>query len=202
MGKILKYVDSQFGNPRGVIGEVICFFMNRINKKMYQSVVTRISKEDKILDIGYGNGYLIEKMYKKSGTSIAGIDISDDMRKAATKRNHFGVDKGDIKLYIGDCCDLQFDSNFFDIVTTVNTIYFWNDTLQGLKEIQRVLNDGGLFYNAVYSKEYFAKTPYTEAIYKIFDQSEYIEFGKKAGFSEATIVDIIKGTNYLVIYKK
>lgn len=202
MSKILEYIDSQFGNPRGVVGKIICFCMNKINKKMYQAVVSRISNEKNILDIGYGNGYLIEKMYKKSGARIVGIDISNDMKIAATKRNQLGVDKGDIELLIGDCCNLQFDDNSFDIVTTVNTIYFWKDTVQGLREILRVLNEDGVFYNVVYSKEYFAKTPYTKEIYKVFDKSEYIEFGKKAGFSSVSVVDIIENTNYIVIYKK
>lgn len=202
MSKILKYIDSQFGNPRGVFGKIICFFMNKINKNMYQAVVSRISNEKNILDIGYGNGYLIEKMYKKSGARIVGIDISNDMKMVATRRNQSGVDQGDIELLIGDCCDLQFENKSFDIVTTINTIYFWKDTVQGLREILRVLNDGGLFYNVVYSKEYFAKTPYTKEIYKVFDKSEYIELGKKAGFSSVSVVDIIEGTNYIVIYKK
>lgn len=202
MSKILKYIDSQFGNPRGVFGKIICFFMNKINKNMYQAVVSRISNEKNILDIGYGNGYLIEKMYKKSGARIVGIDISNDMKTVATRRNQSGVDKGDIELLIGDCCNLQFENKSFDIVTTINTIYFWKDTVQGLREILRVLNDGGLFYNVVYSKEYFAKTPYTKEMYKVFDKSEYIEFGKKAGFSSVSVVDIIEGTNYIVIYKK
>lgn len=202
MSKILKYIDSQFGNPRGVFGKIIFFFMNKINKNMYQAVVSRISNEKNILDIGYGNGYLIEKMYKKSGARIVGIDISNDMKTVATRRNQSGVDKGDIELLIGDCCNLQFENKSFDIVTTINTIYFWKDTVQGLREILRVLNDGGLFYNVVYSKEYFAKTPYTKEMYKVFDKSEYIEFGKKAGFSSVSVVDIIEGTNYIVIYKK
>ncbi len=202
MSKILKYVDTQFGNPKGVFGKIICFFMNRANKKMYRAVVSRISNDKKILDIGYGNGYLIEKMYKKSEVKIVGIDISNDMKVVATKRNQAGVDKGNIELLIGDCCDLQFEDKCFDIVTTINTIYFWNDTVQGLSEILRVLNDGGLFYNVVFSKEYFARTPHTKEIYKVFDKTEYIDLGKKAGFSSVSVADIKEGTSYIVIYKK
>ena len=32
----------------------------------------------------------------------------------------------------GDCCDLAFDDLSFDVVTTINTIYFWEDTIKGL----------------------------------------------------------------------
>lgn len=202
MGKILRYIDDQFSNPRGFIGKTICLGMNIVNKKMYNSVVSRLSGKPDILDIGYGNGNLIKKMYAKTGARIKGIDISDDMKMAATKRNEKAVTKGDIELLTGDCCSLQFNDGMFDVVTTVNTIYFWNDTVKGLREILRVLKEGGEFYNVVYSKEYFDRTPHSDDIYRVFDKEDYIEFGKQAGFVSSEIVDIKPGTNYMVIYKK
>ncbi|MBP3916587.1 MAG: methyltransferase domain-containing protein [Clostridium sp.] len=48
-------------------------------------------------------------------------------------------------LSIGYCCNLLYDDDFFDVVTTINTIYFWNDTKKGLEEIYRVLKGDGVF---------------------------------------------------------
>ena len=44
----------------------------------------------------------------------------------------------------------------------MNTIYFWNDTIKGLQEVHRVLKDGGVFYNAVLTKENLDKLFYTK----------------------------------------
>lgn len=130
MGKLSRYIGSQFGNPRGFVGKICCICMNIINRKMYMKIVTYLSDEKDILDIGYGNGLLIQEIYKKTSAKIKGIDISEDMKIVASKRNKRGVSCKDIELSIGDCCDLLYEDKMFDAVTTVNTIYFWEDTLK------------------------------------------------------------------------
>lgn len=202
MGKISRYIGSQFGNPRGFVGRICCVCMNIINRKMYMKIVSYLSGEKCVLDIGYGNGFLIKEIYKKTSAKIKGIDISEDMKIAASKRNEKGVSSNDIELSIGDCCDLIYEDKTFDAVTTVNTIYFWSDTLKGLTEIKRVLRDNGTFYNAVYTKDWMERTSYTKEGFKLFEKDEYIELGKAAGFTDVQVVDIIEGTNFLVIYKK
>ena len=39
--------------------------------------------------------------------------------------------------------DLPFSDNSFDIVTAIETYYFWPDKLKNLKEIYRVLKKDG-----------------------------------------------------------
>jgi ubiquinone/menaquinone biosynthesis C-methylase UbiE len=107
-----------------------------------------------------------------------------------------------MKFQLGDCCDLSFKDKTFDVVTTMNTIYFWNDTAKGMSEINRVLKDNGIFYNAVISKENLDKFFYTKNGFKKFTKDEYIELGKKAGFRKIRIKTL--GNNYglLIIYRK
>ena len=79
----------------------------------------------------------------------------------ASKANRKGIENGDIHLEIGDCCNLLYQDATFDVVITMNTIYFWKDTIKGLTEIYRVLKSGGKFYNAVLTKESLDKVFYT-----------------------------------------
>lgn len=67
MSKFSEYIGSQFGNPRGFVGKVCCLIMNVINNAMYKKAVSLLdlSQDEKVLDIGYGNGYLLECIYKK-----------------------------------------------------------------------------------------------------------------------------------------
>ena len=90
----------------------------------------------------------------------------------------------------------------FDAITTINTIYFWDDTLKGLEEIYRTLKIGGIFYNAVYSKEFLKKLSYTKKGFKFFEKEDYITLGKKAGFSDVFIKEIIKRKSYIISYVK
>lgn len=204
MVRFKEYISSQFGNPRGIVGKICCLIMNVMNRVMYRSVVKEllVDEHSKVLEIGYGNGYLIEKLYKIRHPYIWGIDISKDMQEIAGKRNKKALAADKLKLLVGDCCALQFKNDFFDRVTSINTIYFWKSTLKGLEEIHRVLKKDGVFINVVYSKEWLQRLSYTKYGFKIFEKDELIKLGKEAGFSEVIIKDIVHGKSYLVIYKK
>lgn len=204
MSKFTEYIGSQFGNPRGFVGKVCCVLMNIINKAMYKNTVSvmNISPDENMLDIGYGNGYLLNCVYKKTKANLYGIDISEDMKIQATKRNKKALRDGKLFLDTGDCCDLKYADDFFAAVTSINTVYFWEDTLKGLSEIYRTLKAGGSFYNVVYTKEWLNKLSYTEKGFKKYGPEELAQFGRTAGFENIQVKDIVKGKSFVVIYTK
>ena len=89
MNRFTKYVSSQFKNPRGFGGVIISIIQNVLNRAMYNDAATIVSlkHDDRVLDIGYGNGYLLQILYKKQVVDLYGIDISDAAKKMATKKN-------------------------------------------------------------------------------------------------------------------
>ncbi len=204
MTRFGEYLSSQFMNPRGFIGNVITFSQNIINVKMYKSTVAVVNAtaEDSILDIGYGNGHLLKYLYKKTGSSLYGIDISDTAKALAKKRNKKALRDGKLNLEVGSCVDLPYEDDTFSAVTSINTIYFWEDTVKGLKEIRRVLKEGQSFYNVVYTKKYLDKIKYTEVNYKKFETEELVRLGKKAGFSKVSVKNIVDGDSVIVRYTK
>lgn len=204
MSKFTEYIGSQFGNPRGFVGKVCCVLMNIINKAMYKNTVSvmNISPDENMLDIGYGNGYLLNCVYKKTKANLYGIDISEDMKIQATKRNKKALRDGKLFLDTGDCCDLKYADDFFEAVTSINTVYFWEDTVKGLSEIYRTLKAGGSFYNVVYTKEWLDKLSYTEKAFKKYGPEELAQFGRTAGFENIQVKDIVKGKSFVVIYTK
>lgn len=199
-----EYIGSQFGNPRGFVGSCCCIVMNLINREMYRKIVSDVSltEHSNTLDIGYGNGYLVKQLYKRYRPNIYGIDISDNMKAAAEKRNRRAAEDQKLHLDVGDCCRLAYDDDFFDAVTSVNTIYFWSDTLMGLREICRTLKPGAAFYNVVYTKEWLQKLSYTRTGFRFFKREDFVKLGKQAGFSEVSIQDIVKNKSYMVMFRK
>lgn len=113
---------------------------------------------------------------------LYGIDISDDAKKMATKKNKNAAKENHLHLSVGDCCNLPYEDDTFDAVTSINTVYFWKDTVKGLSEIRRVLKAGKSFYNVVYTKEYLDTIKYTQIGYKKFEPEEFKEYGRQAGF--------------------
>lgn len=204
MSKFAEYIGSQFGNPRGLIGKICCIGMNIINRPMYRNTVAQMNLDNchKILDIGYGNGFLLREIYKNNQVDLYGIDISEDMKKTASKRNKRALKNGQLFLKVGDCCELPYEDDMFSAVSSINTIYFWSDTVKGLSEIRRVLKKGKSFYNLIYTKEWFGKSSFTEKGFKKFEVDELVELGKEAGFEKAEVRDVVKGKSLMVIYTK
>lgn len=204
MIKLSEYIGKQCGKPHGLIGRVFCIMMNVANNIMYNNIVSLIPKDSvpNVLDVGCGNGYLIKKLSRKTKSHLYGVDISEDMIHSTAIRNKKALAEKRLELSVGNCCNLPFKDKTFNIVTTINTIYFWDDTLKGLSEIKRVLKDNGVFYNAVYSKQFLGKLSYTRKGFKFFKKSDYIKLGRKAGFSSVEIKEIVSGKSYIIKYIK
>jgi len=161
---INKYIAQQFGNPTGFGGKIAAFYMNRINKKLYNAVIENIDirETETILEIGFGNGYLISRLSDENPLKMYGIDISPDMLNLASKRNRKKIEQGKIQLSLANVMDLPFEESSIDKAFTVNTVYFWQDLQKGLSEIKRVLKPGGIFLNVFYLKEMLDKLPITQ----------------------------------------
>ena len=201
---IKKYVSKQFGKPTGIGGAISTYIMNVMNQKQYKCIINNLncSIDDKILDIGFGNGYLINNLAKKNKCNFYGIEISDDMIKAASKRNFKSIQEGKVSFVKGSVENIPFDDNFFDKIYTVNTVYFWRDLNKSLQEVKRVLKPGGLFVNVIYSKYWLDKIRYTKYGFSKYIPSKLEEITLNNGFKINQVIEIKKDISYCIIGKK
>ncbi|MDR2848498.1 MAG: class I SAM-dependent methyltransferase, partial [Bacteroidales bacterium] len=74
---IFQYIARQFSRPTGFGGRISTFLMNRMNRLQYRCIAENISlsPSDTVLDIGFGNGYMMRQLAKKQPAKIFGIDI-------------------------------------------------------------------------------------------------------------------------------
>ena len=95
MKLIFKYIARQFANPAGYGGRISTFFMNCLNQKLYRTVDKNIDIQETytVLEIGFGNGYLISRLSKKRPQKMYGIDISQDMLNIATRKNRKQIEQ-------------------------------------------------------------------------------------------------------------
>lgn len=99
----------------------------------------------KILDAGCGGGAAIADMLDLSEDShIFGIDHMQESIDVASETNRKYLGKR-VSLSLGDVSKLPYGDESFDLVTAVETIYFWPDILKAFREICRVLVPEGQF---------------------------------------------------------
>jgi len=99
-----------------------------------------------ILDVGCGGGRTIAKLAAASGSGrVCGLDHSTASMSVAAKTNAKMIQAGRVEIRAGTVSQLPYASGAFDLVTAVETIYFWPDLPADVREVGRVVKPGGLF---------------------------------------------------------
>lgn len=107
---------------------------------------TPIPANATILDIGCGGGRTIAKLAKLAPLGkIFGIDYSDDSIAIARITNAKAIASGRVEIQHGSVSQMPFATETFDLVTAVETHFFWPDLMADSREVLRVLKPGGAF---------------------------------------------------------
>ena len=95
-------------------------------------------KGDRILDVGTGTGiYLLEAV--RSGAHVIGIDISVNMLNVLGEKIRNEKTYSQVDLLVADAENLPFRSNLFDKIICNTVLEFILDSVQALKEFNRVI---------------------------------------------------------------
>ncbi|MGX8796149.1 class I SAM-dependent methyltransferase [Fusibacter sp. JL298sf-3] len=143
---LLSKLIEQAKNPRGTLGGIMVSIMNSAHKKMMIWGLSNIEIEEtaSILDIGCGGGINIKLLLNRATKGeVTGVDYSYEAVKQSTIKNKKAVYQGLVKVKHGNVESLPFANGEFDLVTAVQTHYFWPDIKGSIIEIKRVLKSGG-----------------------------------------------------------
>jgi len=198
-----KFIAKHLSEPKGISGRVVSFFMNRQNRRIYEKTVDILAVNDgeSILDIGCGNGFVLNMIAQKHKGSFTGIDISESIIAAAKQRNRTYIENGIMQFECQNLSEMGFESGSFDKVYTINTVYFWENLESTMAEIKRVLKPGGVFINTVFSNETLDRFSFTKIGYKRFTREQLTKAGIDAGFY-LEIVPILNGFANCYFYRK
>jgi len=200
--RFIRFVGNNFGNPKGFMGKLFTKIMNVMNQKQYKAVLDNINLEsnDIILDIGFGNGYLINKLLKKNiPIKIYGIEISKDMLNHVSKKHKRTVETGRLTLSLENIASTSFKNKTFNKIYAVNTMYFWNEPEKCFSEIKRILKPNGIFLNVIYAKEYLDKIIYTKYGFNKYSVDDIIKITEENGMKIIKIVEIKAKNAYCII---
>ncbi len=156
-------IARQFRKPAGVLGFLASKIMDKGNLKTIEWVFSllNIGDNEKVLEIGYGSGILIDKLAMHNDTvRIFGVDFSKVMFDRAQKRNRTFIKKGNVTLSCGSVLDYQPQVSF-DKIIAINVIYFWDDLIKYSNKLYQMLNDNGKIYLYLTDPETLAKVKFT-----------------------------------------
>jgi SAM-dependent methyltransferase len=100
-----------------------------------------IARDENIIDVGCGAGWLTRALAKQVPEGrVVGMDISDEMIQHARAAS---ADFDNLIFVVGQVDEIPWEANFFSRVLSVESAYYWPDPSKGLREIFRVLGEGG-----------------------------------------------------------
>jgi len=100
-----------------------------------------------VLDIGCGSGWASRVIAEKASLGrVVGIDISDEMVQLA-RNSSAAFSNVDFKVATAE--SLPFKDNEFTQAFSMESIYYYSNMLAALREIRRVVKNGGLFVTVI-----------------------------------------------------
>ena len=96
-----------------------------------------------ILDIGCGNGKMVAGLRELNNTAHIFVHGFDYSNQAIQSANHLGLDHADFRK--GIMGEIEYPACFFDVITSMDTIYFAKDMTAFVAQILCWLKDGGVF---------------------------------------------------------
>lgn len=137
---------NQCQKPTGWLGRFVLWNMNSRHSKVTDWGLSHISieKHDTILDVGCGGGKTVGKLAAiATQGKVYGVDYSKDSVAVASRTNRQWTDMGRVEIREGSVSQLPFSEDTFDLVTAVETHFWWPDLAADMREVLRVLKPGG-----------------------------------------------------------
>ncbi|WMV17758.1 hypothetical protein MTR67_011143 [Solanum verrucosum] len=138
-----------------------------------------------VVDVGGGTGFTTLGIVKHvDAKNVTIIDQSPHQLAKARQKEPLK----ECKILEGDAEDLPFPTDTFDRYISAGSIEYWPDPQRGIKEAYRVLTIGGVacvigpVYPTFWLSRFFAD------VWMLFPkEEEYIEWFKKAGFTQVKL---------------
>lgn len=137
---------NQCSKPAGWLGRFSLWRMNRSHSKLTDWGLAHISIEKNltILDVGCGGGRTVSKLAAIATEGKAyGVDYSEESVAATKKTNARSIALGQVEVRHGSVSQLPFPDAMFDLITAVETHFWWPDLPRDMREVFRVLKPGG-----------------------------------------------------------
>ena len=151
--------------------------------------VLHLNEGDNLVEVGCGGGAFLQEALK-SGCRASAIDHSTDMVRLATRTNRSSVERGVLKVEVGDAGRLPYQDGTFTCAVMTGVLGFLPDPASAFGEVFRVLQSGGRFVAFTSTKEIrgtpAAPEPIASRVH-FYEDTELENLARIAGFGEVRV---------------
>lgn len=181
--------------PQGEAGELMLSRMNESHAAVTDWGLSHMSPapDAAVLDIGCGGGATLRRLAVRVPQGhVTGLDYSEVSVGCSRRFNEGAIAEGRMDVVQGSVEALPFADCSFDLITTVESFYFWPQPQENLREVRRVLKEGGTFLLIADIHEdgtLSAETRDNIDRYRLFNptKAEFESLFRKAGFTDIAL---------------
>jgi SAM-dependent methyltransferase len=149
LGLLAAYaVSRQCRRPSGWLGRRLARAMNVSHSRVTTWGLGHVTIESRarILDIGCGGGRTLSTLAAMASDGhVDGVDYAPASVAIARETNADLIQSGRAAVHQASVSNLPFADASFDLVTAVETHYYWPSLTDSVREVLRVLAPGGRF---------------------------------------------------------
>jgi demethylmenaquinone methyltransferase/2-methoxy-6-polyprenyl-1,4-benzoquinol methylase len=202
------------------LNHFLSFSIDRLWRKRAIRIISRTHKNPRILDVATGTGDLAIASMRINPVEVKGIDISGKMLEIGIQKLARKGLSGKIELIHGDSENIPFKDCEFDVAMVAFGVRNFSDPLKGLREMLRILREGGMimvlefskpsgfpfrniyhfyfrkilpFFGKFFSKDKAAYQYLPDSVMQFPDNEKFLGLLKEAGFSETRQVKLTGG---------
>lgn len=190
---------SQCQKPAGLLGRFVLWNMNSRHSKVTDWGLSHVSagKADTILDVGCGGGRTVSKLAALATEGkVYGVDYSRESVGFAKKTNKEWISLNRVEIREGSVSELPFSADMFDLITGVETHFWWPDLRHDMREVLRVLKPGGtlvliaeIYKGATTKVARLAEKYLPLSGMKLLSVDEHRQLFTNAGYSDVRIIE-------------
>src|SRR5262249_5391076 len=149
-----------------------------------------------ILDVGCGGGRTVSKLAAiATQGKVYGLDHSQESVAVAGKTNREWIEQGRVEIREGSVSQLPLAQDAFDLVTAVETHFWWPDLPGDMREVFRVTKPGGrliviaeVYKGANTRMAKFVEKYAPQTGLKLLTVDEHRDLLTSAGYSDVQVV--------------
>lgn len=127
------------------------FIVSRMNGKHHAALAEwafmdlHLNDDATVVDVGCGGGANVTRLLDKvPNGKVFGVDIAPVAIEKARKVNAKAIAQNKCKIVGGNAKILPFFKETYDLVTALETVYYWPSFDECLAEVHRILKPGGM----------------------------------------------------------
>jgi ubiquinone/menaquinone biosynthesis C-methylase UbiE len=191
--------SNQCSKPTGWFGRFTLWRMNLSHSKLTDWGLEHVSigNHDSILDVGCGGGRTIQKLAAMAAQGqVYGIDHSGESVATAKRTNARLIESGRVEIRLGSVSSLPFSDGMFDLITAVETHFWWPSLQTDMREVFRVTKPGGkliviaeIYKGATTLAARIVEKHASETGMTLLSVDEHHELLGNAGYSDVQVVE-------------